>query len=239
MRQIVLDTETTGLEISQGHRIIEIGCVEISNRQITDQRYHQYLQPDRKIDAEATTVHDITDEFLQDKPRFAEKVDQFIDFIKDAELIIHNAAFDVGFINYELGLLNRPAVAHYCPKIIDSLALARKLHPGKKNSLDALCKRYHVDNSNRQKHGALLDAEILAQVYLAMTGGQVSLLVKKNTTESNNANVVKQLKELKPIPSQRASLSRIIPEEEELQAHEQSLIAIEKASGGKCLWRNF
>ncbi|MEK8018301.1 MAG: DNA polymerase III subunit epsilon [Candidatus Parabeggiatoa sp.] len=236
MRQIVLDTETTGLETSQGHRIIEIGCVEISNRHITDERYHQYLQPNRKIDAEARTVHNITDEFLQDKPRFAEIVDKFIDFIKGAELIIHNAEFDVGFINYELGLLNRQAVTHYCQKITDTLALARKRHPGQKNTLDALCKRYHVDNSTRQRHGALLDAKILAEVYLAMTGGQVSLLVQRNTNESNNANIMKQLK---PIPSQRAILVRITPSEEELRAHEQCLIAIEKASGGKCLWQNF
>ncbi|RKZ45823.1 MAG: DNA polymerase III subunit epsilon [Candidatus Parabeggiatoa sp. nov. 3] len=236
MRQIVLDTETTGLKTSQGHRIIEIGCVEISNRHITDKRYHQYLQPNRKIDAEARTVHGITDEFLQDKPRFAEIADEFIAFIKGAELIIHNVEFDVGFINYELRLLNRQTVTHYCQKMTDTLALARKLHPGKKNTLDALCKRYHVDNSNRQRHGALLDAEILALVYLAMTGGQVSLLVQGNPTESNKANIMKQLK---PIPSQRAILARITPYEEELHAHEQCLIAIEKASGGKCLWRNF
>jgi DNA polymerase-3 subunit epsilon len=230
MRQIVLDTETTGLE-PKNHRIIEIGCIEISNRRLTEKRFHYYLQPDRKIDAEASTVHGITDQFLQDKPRFADIVNEFMAFIKDAELIIHNAEFDVGFINHELNLLNQnfKPLDQYC-KITDSLALARKRHPGQKNNLDALCKRYNVDNSNRQLHGAVLDAEILAEVYLAMTGGQVSLLVQQNNAQSNGDSVIKR------ISSNRAALTVIAPTDEELEAHEQRLAAIDKASGGKCLW---
>ncbi|MDM8562748.1 DNA polymerase III subunit epsilon [Candidatus Marithioploca araucensis] len=230
MRQIVLDTETTGLE-PKNHRIIEIGCIEISNRRLTEKRFHYYLQPDRKIDAEASTVHGITDQFLQDKPRFADIVNEFMAFIKDAELIIHNAEFDVGFINHELNLLNQnfKPLDQYC-KITDSLALARKRHPGQKNNLDALCKRYNVDNSNRQLHGAVLDAEILAEVYLAMTGGQVSLLVQQNNVQSNGDSVIKR------ISGNRAALTVIAPTDEELEAHEQRLAAIDKASGGKCLW---
>ena len=231
MRQIVLDTETTGLNPAKGHRIIEIGCIEISNRRLTEKRFHYYLQPDRKIDAEASTVHGIKDQFLQDKPRFADIVNEFMDFIKDAELIIHNANFDVGFINHELKLLrqNFKPLVHYC-KITDSLALARKRHPGQKNNLDALCKRYNVNNSNRQLHGALLDSEILAEVYLAMTGGQVSLLVQENKAQSNGNTVIKR------ISGNRAALTVIAPTGEELQAHEERLAAIDKASGGKCLW---
>jgi DNA polymerase-3 subunit epsilon len=231
MRQIVLDTETTGLEQTKGHRIIEIGCIEISNRRITENRFHQYLQPDRKIDTEAGAVHGITEKFLQNKPRFADIVDEFIAFIQNSKLIIHNAEFDVGFINHELNLLKRnfKPLDHYC-QIIDSLALARKRHPGQKNNLDALCKRYNIDNSNRQLHGALLDVEILAQVYLAMTGGQVSLLIQDNKTQSNHSTI-------KRISSTRAALSVIAPTEEELQAHLQRLVAIDKTSGGKCLWQ--
>lgn len=230
MRQIALDTETTGLSPSQGHRIIEIGCVEILNRRITNQRFHQYLQPNRQIDSAAMKVHGITNEFLQDKPHFADVVDEFMDFIKGAELIIHNAQFDVGFINHELNLLKKgwQPLAHYC-EIIDTLALARARHPGQKNNLDALCKRYYVDNSNRQLHGALLDAEILADLYLTMTGGQVSLL------DENKVYAQKQT--LKPISSERPALCLITPTEQELQAHEQRLTMIDKASGGRCLWR--
>jgi len=231
MRQIVLDTETTGLEPSSGHRIIEIGCLEICNRCITNKRYHQYLQPDRKIDTEAGTVHGITNEFLEDKPRFADVVAEFIDFIRDAELLIHNAGFDVSFINHELDLLNLDwqPLNHYC-QITDTLALARELHPGQKNNLDALCKRYNVDNGGRQLHGALLDSEILAEVYLAMTGGQVSLLVDANNTEAVGRNVIK------PISKNRAALTVLAPSDEELQAHEKRIAAIDKFSGGKCVW---
>jgi DNA polymerase-3 subunit epsilon len=234
MRQIVLDTETTGLDPKKGHRIIEIGCIEISNRRITDKRYHQYLQPDRKIDTEASTVHGITTKFLQDQPRFAEVVDEFIGFINGSELIIHNADFDVGFIEHELKLLNQAwkPLTHYC-QILDTLTLAKQRHPGQKNNLDALCKRYNIDNSNRQWHGALLDAELLAEVYLAMTGGQVSLLsVNENLESSEQHNTIKRLS------SDRPPLAVLVPTEAELQAHEQCLIAIDKASGGKCLWRH-
>jgi len=181
-RQIVLDTETTGLDPKQGHRIIEIGCVEIINRRTTDKHFHHYLQPDRKIDSGAMEVHGITDDFLKGKPRFSEIVADFINFIKGAEVIIHNADFDVRFINAELSLLKQAwqPFGHYC-KVVDTLALARKRHPGQKNNLDALCKRYNVDNTKRNLHGALLDSEILADVYLAMTGGQTALL---NTNEN-------------------------------------------------------
>ncbi|RKZ36029.1 MAG: DNA polymerase III subunit epsilon [Gammaproteobacteria bacterium] len=232
MRQIVLDTETTGLEHREGHRIIEIGCIEISNRRIIDKRYHQYLQPDRKIDTEAATVHGITNQFLQDKPHFADIVNEFMDFIRGAELIIHNADFDVGFINHELNLLNQnwKLLDDYC-RITDTLALARKRHPGQKNNLDALCKRYNIDNSKRKLHGALLDTEILAEVYLVMTGGQVSLLAQNNNISEHSNNIIK------PISEKRARLTILAPTTEELQAHKQCLAAIDKASGGNCLWQ--
>lgn len=176
MRQIVLDTETTGLVASQGHRIIEIGCVEVENRRLTGRTYHQYIRPEREIDAGAQEVHGITSEFLQDKPVFAEIADQFMTFIDGSELVIHNAPFDVGFMNAELNLLggDKKQVGDYC-SVLDTLTMARNMHPGQKNNLDALCKRYDVDNSNRDLHGALLDAQILAFVYLAMTGGQTTL----------------------------------------------------------------
>jgi DNA polymerase III subunit epsilon len=203
------------------------------NRRPSDKRYHQYLQPDRKSDPEALQVHGITDESLQDKPRFAEVVKEFIAFIEGAELIIHNAKFDVGFIDNELKLLKQDwkPLSEYCT-ITDSLALARERHPGQKNNLDALCKRYEVDNSSRQQHGALLDAELLAEVYLAMTGGQVSLLAQDDKTESTIENTIKR------VSKERPSLTTILPTEEELQAHAGRLVAIDKASGGKCLWRS-
>jgi len=234
MRQIALDTETTGLSVKDGHRIIEIGCIEILNRRVTNKYYHQFLQPDRKSDTEALAVHGITHEFLKDKPRFREIVNDFMNFIKGAELLIHNAAFDMSFINRELELLHQDwqPLEHYC-KITDSLALAKERHPGQKNNLDALCKRYGVDNSNRQLHGALLDAEILAEVYLTMTAEQVSLLA----SEGNNIEFLKN-NTIKRISSKRASLTLITPTEGELQAHKQRLTAINKACGGKCLWLN-
>lgn len=176
MRQILLDTETTGLEPKQGHRVIEIGCVEMVNRRLTHNHYHQYIQPDRHIEEEAIEVHGITNEFLQDKPRFADVVEDFIQYVKGAELIIHNAPFDVGFINHEFNLLGQglPPIEEICT-ITDSLQMARKQYPGQKNNLDALCRRLEIDNSHRTLHGALLDSEILAEVYLAMTGGQTGL----------------------------------------------------------------
>lgn len=176
MRQIVLDTETTGLEVSQGHRIIEIGCIELVNRRVTGNHWHHYINPGREVDSGAFEVHGISTEFLQDKHRFAELAEEFRDYVAGAELVIHNAPFDVGFLNNELTLLDPPlaALEETC-SILDTLLLARQKHPGQKSNLDALCKRYGIDNSNRSLHGALLDARILADVYLAMTGGQTSL----------------------------------------------------------------
>ena len=176
MRQIVLDTETTGLEVSQGHRIIEIGCVELVNRRVTGNDWHHYVNPEREIDSGAFEVHGLSREFLQDKPRFEELAQEFLDYVAGAELVIHNAAFDVGFLDFELSRL-QPAPAPLAERcsVLDTLMLARQKHPGQKNSLDALCKRYEIDNSQRSLHGALLDARILADVYLAMTGGQTSL----------------------------------------------------------------
>ena len=232
MRQIVLDTETTGLEPSQGHRIIEIGCVELINRRMTENRYHQYINPERVIDEGAIEVHGITNEFLVDKPVFADVAEDFLKFIRGAELIIHNAPFDVGFINHELQLLdtNAQAVESFC-SILDTLMLARSMNPGQKNNLDALCKRYEIDNSARDLHGALLDAEILAEVYLAMTGGQVRLSLD-GMSESAMGKIVQP----RPVNAQRQPLPVIRATEEELVAHEERLGAIDAASGGKCVW---
>ena len=176
MRQIVLDTETTGLEVSLGHRIIEVGCIELVDRRVTGNNWHFYFNPEREVDTGAFEVHGIGDDFLEDKPRFAELAEDFLEFVRGAELVIHNAPFDVGFLDYELSLLEAPSapLAEQC-EILDTLLLARQKHPGQKNNLDALCKRYAIDNSHRSLHGALLDARILSDVYLAMTGGQASL----------------------------------------------------------------
>ena len=195
MRQIVLDTETTGLEVSLGHRIIEIGCVELENRRVTDKHWHFYINPEREIDSGAFDVHGISSEFLQDKPKFAEIGDDFLSFIKGAELIIHNAPFDIGFLNHELSLLGEPrrSVEDHC-RVRDTLLLARQKHPGQKNNLDALCKRYEIDNSHRSVHGALLDARILADVYLFMTGGQTSLGLNssRSATQESRADGIKR-----------------------------------------------
>lgn len=232
MRQIVLDTETTGLEPSQGHRIIEIGCAEVINRRLTDARYHQFLQPDRDIDEGAAEVHGITVADLADKPRFADVVDDFLEFVRGAELIIHNAPFDVGFLNNELGLLQQSygSLSDYCT-VLDTLALAREIHPGQRNSLDALCKRYGVDNSRRDVHGALLDAELLAEVYLALTGGQVSLTLERDErTNAESCAVNRSRPETGPIAVIRANKA-------ERQAHDQRLEAIDRASDGACVWK--
>jgi len=232
MRQVVLDTETTGLEPSQGHRIIEIGCVELIDRRLTGKHFHQYLQPDRDIDEGAIEVHGITNEYLKDKPRFSDIVTDYLDFVRGAELIIHNAPFDVGFINTELKLLDGDwnDLEHYC-SILDTLMLARKLHPGQKNSLDALCKRYSIDNSQRTLHGALLDAEILADVYLAMTGGQTSLLLD----ESRNVEG-RNLHKIRRIDPQRTPLRIIHASVEDLEQHNNYLEMLQKESDGKCVW---
>jgi DNA polymerase-3 subunit epsilon len=234
MRQIVLDTETTGLEPAQGHRIIEIGCVELVNRRLTNNRYHQYINPDRDIDEGAVEVHGITSEFLADKPRFADIAEDFVDFIRDAELIIHNAPFDVGFINHELKLLDVSAqpVDGIC-NIIDTLVMARQMHPGQKNNLDALCKRYDIDNSSRELHGALLDAEILAEVYLAMTGGQVRLSLEGRSQTSDGGN---RPETRRPLAADRQALRIIRANDAELAAHQDRLEAVDKSSGGHCVW---
>ena len=178
MRQIFLDTETTGLDPAQGHRIIELAAVEVVNRRLSGNRFHTYLNPEREIDAGALAVHGITLESLQDKPRFADVARQFLDFVADAELVIHNAPFDIGFLNWELGLIELGRLEEYCATVVDTLKIAKDKHPGQRNNLDALCKRYGVDNSNRKLHGALLDAELLADVYMAMTRGQESLMME-------------------------------------------------------------
>ena len=235
MRQIILDTETTGLEPSEGHRIIEIGCVELVNRRLTGNHYHQYLQPDRDIDESAIEVHGITNEFLIDKPRFADVVDEFLDFIKGAQLIIHNAPFDVGFMNHEFSLLggSSQTVQDNCT-ILDTLVMAREMHPGQRNSLDALCKRYDIDNSSRTLHGALLDSEILADVYLAMTGGQTSLLLDAESETSGT----EQVQERAPINTNRPRLRVIKATEAEQSAHNAYLDSVEKAAGGVSVWRS-
>jgi DNA polymerase III subunit epsilon len=230
-RQIILDTETTGLEPGDGHRIIEIGCVEIRNRRKSERMFHQYLNPHRLIDDGAFEVHGISNESLVDKPVFADIAQDLIDFIRDSEVIIHNAPFDIAFINAELKLLGKKwgKLEDYC-RITDTLVMARELHPGQKNSLDALCSRYQIDNSQRDLHGALLDAQILLDVYLAMTGGQGSLsLEDEQTLEDGNVRH-------KLLVRDRGALRTIAPTAEELQAHQLRLEAINKDSGGKCIW---
>jgi len=233
MRQIVLDTETTGLDPREGHRIIEVGCVELINRKLTDNRFHVYLNPDREIDQGAIEVHGITNQFLEDKPHYQDVADDLLNFLKGAELIIHNAPFDVGFMNAEYSRLDKAwsGLEQHC-KILDSLQLARKMHPGQKNNLDALCKRYTVDNSRRDLHGALLDAEILADVYLAMTGGQTQLGLGQEESQQNAAGEV----EIKPVRSDRPALAVIHASDDELTAHQERLEAIENASGEATVW---
>lgn len=228
-RLIVLDTETTGLSPQDGHRIIEIGCVELINRRLTGNRFHAYINPNRAIDAGAMAVHGITNEFLQDKLTFQQIAEEFIEFIRGAELVIHNAPFDVGFINHEFTQLSLGTVKEYST-VFDTLAFARKKHAGQRNSLDALCKRYGIDNSHRDLHGALLDAEILADVFLLMTGGQFSLLDAPPEVENAATS-----KEVKRLLIDRPALKIIPCNEEESKHHQQRLADIEKASGN-CLW---
>ncbi|WP_394752160.1 DNA polymerase III subunit epsilon [Crenothrix sp.] len=229
-RLIVLDTETTGLSPQDGHRVIEIGCVELVNRRLTGKRFHVYINPDRVIDDGAIAVHGITNQFLIDKPRFNEIADEFVAFITGAELVIHNAPFDVGFINHEFAKLKQGVVTEYTT-VFDTLAYARKKHPGQRNSLDALCKRYNIDNSHRELHGALLDAEILAEVFLLMTGGQISLLDEPRADD----NATSQQHTVKHLAVDRPALAVIRCNEQELQEHQQRLEAIQKASG-QCVW---
>jgi DNA polymerase-3 subunit epsilon len=231
-RQIILDTETTGLEPKEGHRIIEIGCVEMINRQLTGNNFHQYLQPDREIDAGAIEVHGITNEFLADKPRFEDIVEDLLAYLHGAELIIHNAPFDIGFLNHELRLVDpahRP-MTDYC-SVTDTLVMARQLFPGQRASLDALCKRYEINNAHRTLHGALLDSEILADVYLAMTGGQVSLLLGGEEDSNGKAGGAS----IRRVVADVSRLRVIQASEEDLTAHAERVAAITKA-GGKCLF---
>ncbi len=238
MRSVVLDTETTGMPVGDGHRIIEIGCVELIGRRLTGRHYHVYLQPDREIDEGAIAVHGITNEFVQDKPRFREIADEFFEFIKGAQLIIHNAAFDVGFINNEFALIKqdeRADISEHC-SILDTLLMARERHPGQRNNLDALCKRYGVDNSGRDLHGALLDAEILADVYLTMTGGQTNLSLAGDGSEGDS-NGRQQPSAIRRLAAERALTRVIRASADELALHQARLAAIEKSAGAPALWQ--
>jgi len=229
-RKIVLDTETTGLDPRQGHRIIEIACIELLNRRLTGHHLHKYINPEREIDAGAQAVHGISLDFLADKPKFADIADEFIDFVRGAELIIHNAPFDLGFLNAELDRLGMVPIETVCNGVTDTLKMARERYPGKRNNLDALCERYDIDNSQRTLHGALLDTELLAEVYLAMTRGQDSLMIEAEDTP------------LRPVMTEsdergaRKPLVVVSADEAELSEHQRVLDGIAKESQGKCLW---
>ena len=233
MRQVVLDTETTGLEVEQQHRIIEIGCVELVNRRLTGRKFHQYLNPERDIDEGAQQVHGLTRERLAKEPTFAQIHGDFLEFVQDAELIIHNAPFDVAFLNAELARAAFERRVHDLCQVLDTLALARQMHPGQRNNLDALCKRYSVDNSHREYHGALLDARILAEVYLAMTGGQGSL-----TLSAESEAVRARARQVNPARSLGAVRILVIDANvDEMAAHEHVLALLDKASSGSTVWR--
>ena len=233
MRQVILDTETTGLEPEQGHRIIEVGCIEVLNRRRTGRKFHRYLWPDREIDAGALQVHGLTEEFLRGQPRFADIAAELLEFIRDAELVIHNAPFDVAFLDAELRRLAEPTTVGAHCTVLDTLQLARRMHPGQRNGLDALCKRYSVDNSHRDLHGALLDADLLLEVYLAMTGGQGALTLGE-TAERPEANSGVRRAERPPgtLVVRRADAA-------EVAAHDARLAVLDKASGGRTVWRTF
>ncbi len=235
-RLIILDTETTGLETKDGHRIIEIGCVEMIKRRMTHNNFHQYLQPDRAIDEEAQAVHGITPEFLADKPRFYEVADAFMEYIQGAELLIHNAAFDIGFLNYELELSHSRwgTIEKHC-KVTDTLMMARHRYPGQRNSLDALCKRLGIDNSHRELHGALLDSQILGDVYLALTGGQRSLVFDVDPDEQELSDIQGEAIVQPMRLNQRVALQVIRADDEELRLHQQRVDGIRKQAG-TCLW---
>lgn len=228
MRQLFLDTETTGLDPASGHRIVEIAAVEVSNRHLTDHHFHFYLNPERDSDEGALKVHGLSREFLRNKPKFREICNDFLAFITDAEIFIHNAPFDVGFINRELELINYQPLQRYCKQINDTLVMAKELHPGKRNNLDALCERYYIDHTRRTLHGALLDAELLAEVYLAMTRGQKSLLIALESPPQLTEDEIASIADL-AIPVQQA-------DEHELELHNQLLARVDKESGGNCLW---
>ncbi len=226
MRQVFLDTETTGLESKLGHRIIEIAAVEMLSRRLTGRRFHYYLNPEREIEVGALQIHGLTNEFLQDKQKFFDIANELLEFIVDAELIMHNASFDVSFLNNELGLAELHPLENYCHSITDTLKMAKELHPGKRNSLDALCERYQVNNSKRVLHGALLDAELLADVYLAMTRGQESLIMEVSSP-SLDATTNQSDLQLIVLPANT----------EELKLHTQQLGMIDRESKGMCLWK--
>ena len=231
MRSIVLDTETTGLNAGLGDRIVELGCIEVLNRRVTENHFHRYINPERESEVGALKVHGITNEFLQDKPKFREIAAEFLDYIRGAELVIHNAAFDVEFLNLELGRLGLPQIEAHCSGVVDSLKLARELHPGKKNSLDALCERYQVDHAHRTLHGALLDAALLAEVYLALTRGQDSLAIELDRPRHALGTATPQ--------SERPQLIVVQPSAEELAEHAQLLADIEAENKTRCVWRRF
>ena len=238
-RQIILDTETTGLDPLQGHRIIEIGAVEMQNRRLTGNRFHHYLDPEREIDAGAIEVHGITNEMLAGKLKFADIAADLLAFVKGAELVIHNAPFDTGFINNEFRLLGEAAPAanlEAACTVLDTLKLARRMHPGQKNDLDSLCRRYHIDNAQRSLHGALLDAEILADVYLAMTGGQTALFQDPGDAAAAAKQTVSS-HAIRRLDANRPALAVIAASEAELVEHERMLDEIAKKSGGKCVWK--
>ena len=231
MRQVVLDTETTGLNSRLGDRIIEIGCVELDARRLTGNNWHHYINPGRKSEEGALAVHGISDEFLEDKPKFAELAGEFLEYLRGAELIIHNASFDVEFINQELESIGLPPIEQHCGGVFDTLRLARELHPGRKNSLDALCERYQIDHSHRTLHGALLDATLLAEVYLAMTRGQDSLAIGPDRASSAPSAQAASL-------AARAPLVTIVASAEELMQHERVLERIDRETKGRCLWKS-
>ena len=233
MRQVILDTETTGIGAEKGHRIIEIGCVEMIDRKLTGRHYHQYVNPQRSSDVEAVGVHGITDEFLADKPLYGQIAQEFYEFIDGAELVIHNAPFDIGFMDAEFRRLNMPMTNTFCT-VLDTLVMARDMRPGQRNSLDALCRSYGIDNSHRELHGALLDAEILADVYLMMTGGQTDLLFSSGASENDDSSVLLNLEALGNVDSNTLSVVRATPDE--LTAHDEILDVLDKKSGG-AIWR--
>ena len=236
-RQIVLDTETTGIDIKQGNRLIEIGCVEVINRKITGNHYHQYINPERDIEEGALKVHGLSRAFLSDKPLFAEVVEEFLDFVRGAELIIHNAPFDIGFLNHELSLLKQghTLMADIC-SVTDTLVMAKEKHPGQRNSLDALCKRYAVDNSSRDLHGALLDSELLAEVYLLLTGGQTGLLLDMGTAGEVSTDLQTVQDESIVLDAKPTKVIKASNNENDM--HQDYLNFLEKKSGKQALWGN-
>ena len=232
-RQIVLDTETTGLSAETGDRVIELGCVELLNRKLTGKNLHIYFNPERDSHEDALRVHGISNEFLRDKPKFAEMADEILEYLQGAELIIHNAAFDIGFLNKEFQLCGLKPVKAYVENVIDTLAMAKEMFPGKRNSLDALCDRLDVDNSGRTLHGALLDAELLADVYINMTRGQDALLIADDDTKAEQGSAVR----VAAVDLSRLKLQVISASDDEVAAHEDVLNQLDKSSGGKTIWR--